>query len=98
MSKHKNPASKEIKKENIIYLFHHIHHESGRHQIHHCGGKHEGVDYEIRHCSCGLHRIDKQVATGDTIDEKLTEKKVLIKFKEKCPDGGWHLESGQLVG
>ena len=97
MSKHKHPTPKELKKDNLIYLFHHIHHNSSGHETHHCGGKHEGVNYEIWHCSCGLHCINRQLATGDTIDEKLTEKKVAIKFTEECPEGGWHLESGQLA-
>lgn len=89
--------SKRIKEENMSYLFHHIHHDSGVHEVHHCGGKHTGVDYEINHCSCGLHRINKQVATGDTIDESLNKKELKIKFTEKCPDGGWHIESGQTI-
>ena len=85
------------KEENIIYLFHHIHHESDDHKMHHCGGKHVGVDFTIHHCACGLHRIDKHVATGDMIDEKLNEKKVKIMFTEKCPESGWHVESGKAV-
>ena len=89
--------STRIKEENIIYLFHHIHHGPDGHKVHHCGGKHAGVDFTINHCSCGLHRINKQIATGDTIDEKLKEKKVSIKFTDKCPEGGWHIESGQPV-
>jgi hypothetical protein len=88
------PAQKQ--EDSILYLFHHLHHRLGAHVVHHCGGKHFGVDYTINHCSCGLHRIDKQIAFGDTINEKLSERKIKIKFTEKCPDGGWHIESGHL--
>ena len=28
----------------IIPLFHHIHHEDGEHEVHHCGGDHVKVD------------------------------------------------------
>ncbi len=83
--------------ENLTELFHHIHHNHENHKVHHCGGKHTGVDYEIEHCSCGFHRIDKQVATGDTIDKKLQKRKVAIRFTKKCPDGGWHIESGEVL-
>jgi hypothetical protein len=87
--------STRTKEESIIYLFHHIHHDAGVHEVHHCGDKHLGVDFMINHCKCGLHRIDKQISSGDTIDEKLNQRKVLIKFTEKCPEGGWHIESGR---
>ena len=83
--------------DNIIYLFHHIHHRSNDHEVHHCGGEHNGVDYEINHCSCGLHRINKEIATGDIIDDKLNQAKITIRFTNKCPEGGWHIESGQTL-
>lgn len=86
---------KEI--NNIIYLFHHIHHKFNGHEVHYCGGKHDGADYEINHCSCGLHRIDKEIAIGDTIDDKLNQMKITVKFTDKCSEGGWHLESGQTI-
>jgi len=89
--------SKLNKEANILYLFHHLHHSSDIHEVHHCGEKHPATDYTINHCSCGLHRIDKQIANGDTIDENLNKRKVLIKFTEKCPQGGWHIESGQVL-
>ncbi|MEI6850801.1 MAG: hypothetical protein WCK26_02425 [Candidatus Saccharibacteria bacterium] len=97
MSKNIPIHLKESKKDNLIYLFHHIHHESKLHEVHHCGGLHTGVDYEINHCKCGLHSINKQIATGDTIDTKLLMTKVTVKFTEECPDGGWHLESGLII-
>lgn len=83
----------------IISLFHHIHHEDGEHEVHHCGGDHvrvdAAVDYNIEHCGCGKHTIDKQIATGHDLDKKLELLEVDIQFKEKCPDGGWHIESGE---
>lgn len=83
---------------NIISLFHHIHHEDGFHKVHHCGGKHieidPMVDYEITHCGCGLHRINKETAVGHATNEDLESVEVKIKFLEKCPEGGWHIESG----
>ena len=87
-----------MNKDNLIYLFHHIHHQFGRHEVHHCDEHHQGIGYTIRHCVCGLHRINKKTAIGDTIDEKLAKKKVRIKFIKKCPEGGWHIESGKLEG
>lgn len=79
---------------NILELFHHIHHKNNRHEVHHCGGKHTGLNYTIKHCSCGKHSIDKEIAIGHATgcDLKLVE--VKIKFTQKCPLGGWHLESG----
>lgn len=83
---------------DILYLFHHIHHEGGDHSVHHCGGKHskidEEIDYSIRHCACGKHSIDKEYAIGHVTDENLDSTKIKFKFLEKCPGGGWHLESG----
>lgn len=79
-------------------LFHHIHHEDGEHRVHHCGGKHReidpAVDYTIEHCFCGKHRIDKETAIGHATSGDLKPLAVKIRFTEKCPDGGWHLESG----
>lgn len=84
------------REDNLIYLFHHIHHSAKGHRVHHCGGKHKETDYEIKHCSCGLHSINKRIAVGDTINAKLDKIKVTVEFTEKCPDGGWHLESGKI--
>tara|TARA_Y100000031_G_C7906684_1_gene241958 strand:+ start:60 stop:332 length:273 start_codon:yes stop_codon:yes gene_type:complete len=83
--------------EPILSLFHHIHHKNGEHKVHHCGGKHvetdPNVDYSIEHCSCGKHRIDKESAVGHATSENLKPVEVEIQFTEKCPDGGWHIES-----
>ena len=86
----------------IIYLFHHIHHNNGEHEVHHCGGDHQKndpiTDYNIEHCSCRKHRIDKEEAFGHTISENnLEQVPIKIKFKEACPDGGWHIESGEII-
>ena len=85
-----------MQNEDLLYLFHHIHHLDGKHEVHHCGGKHPGADYEILHCSCSLHRIDQKIAVGDTLSEGLAVKKVKVEFFDKCPEGGWHVESGKL--
>jgi hypothetical protein len=81
-----------------LALFHHIHHENGEHKVHHCGGKHKeidpAVDYSIEHCSCGKHRIDKETAIGHATGGDLNPLAVKIRFLERCPDGGWHIESG----
>jgi len=87
---------------DIVYLFHHIHHNNGEHKVHHCGGEHAKndpmVDYNIEHCSCKKHRIDKQEVFGHTISEdNLKSKPIKIKFKETCPQGGWHIESGEAI-
>ncbi|MEK7598712.1 MAG: hypothetical protein AAB487_03175 [Patescibacteria group bacterium] len=83
---------------DILYLFHHIHHKGEGHAVHHCGGEHKkidiAVDYLIQHCSCGKHSIDKEFAIGHGTNENLDTAKVRIKFLEKCPDDGWHIESG----
>jgi len=78
--------------KEVLTLFHHIHHENGNHKVHHCGNEHEDVDCTIEHCKCGLHRIDKQKAIGH--DFKRNE--VEVEFAEKCPEGGWHVESGGI--
>lgn len=82
----------------ILSLFHHLHHVGGRHEVHHCGGKHASVDrklnYEIRHCKCGQHAINKKTAIGHATGKNLQPLKLKIKFLESCPDGGWHVESG----
>ena len=86
--------------ENILQLFHHLHHNKGKHEVHHCGGVHQKVNaklnYRIRHCRCGLHNINKRVAIGHATSNKLNNIEVKIKFKEKCPAGGWHIESGKI--
>jgi hypothetical protein len=78
----------------ILSLFHHIHHEDGEHEVHHCGGKHPGVDYTIEHCSCGLHRIDQQEAVGHGTKMDLDLLEITVTFEDECPDGGWHIEAG----
>lgn len=82
----------------ILSLFHHIHHKNEKHSVHHCGGKHlkinRKLNYTIKHCLCGKHLIDKKIAIGHAIDKDLNNIEVKIKFLEKCPNGGWHIESG----
>jgi len=84
--------------DRILDLFHHIHHKRGRHKVHHCGDTHIRInpklDYFIKHCSCGKHSINKRTVIGHTINENLELVEIKIKFKEKCPKGGWHIESG----
>lgn len=87
------------KTDRLLSLFHHIHHEGDTHEVHHCGGKHKGkdVDYTIEHCSCGKHSIDKEEAIGhgtETGDDLLA---VRVRFTQECPDGGWHIESGEIL-
>lgn len=77
----------------ILYLFHHIHYEKNPHKVHHCGGKHQGLNYSIKHCKCGMHSIDKKLAAGHDFNNKIVQ----VKFFEKCPDGGWHVESGKII-
>lgn len=83
---------------DISSLFHHVHHICGEHQVHHCGGEHTSInkklDYQIEHCDCGLHKINRKIAIGHTINAKLNLIEVEIKFLERCPHGGWHVESG----
>lgn len=82
--------------KNILDLFHHIHHDSDGHVVHHCGGAHVKINpklnYNIEHCSCGKHRIDKEAAIGH--DFNMNEVEVI--FEEICPTGGWHVESGLI--
>jgi len=84
--------------DNILYLFHHIHHQDGEHVVHHCGGDHIKIDprldYTITHCPCQKHMIDKPRALGHATDSGLQEQEIMIDFVEKCPHGGWHVESG----
>ena len=79
---------------NILDLFHHIHHRNEKHLVHHCGGEHvkinKKLNYNIKHCCCGKHRIDKKVAIGHDFDMN----EIVIIFEEKCLNGGWHIESG----
>lgn len=82
-----------MEQENILFLFHHIHHKSGEHEAHHCGGGHKKVNYKILHCTCGQHRINKKTAIGHGTDQE----EIKIKFMEKCAKGGWHLESGKVI-
>jgi len=88
----KRAASKKI--QSLLHLFHHIHHNP-EHEVHHCGGDHPGAKYTIKHCKCGKHAIDKEEAVGHATDEDLKPVEVKIKFKQKCPEGGWHIESGE---
>ena len=81
-------------KQNILDYFHHLHHDGKNHEVNHCGGAHlkndADLDYEIFHCQCGKHRINKKTAIG----HDFYLKKVVFEFTEECPQGGWHLESG----
>ena len=81
----------------ILDYFHHIHHTSGEHEVHHCGDSHKKInsklDYKIEHCSCGKHSINKKEAIGH--DWNYNE--VKVAFDEECPDGGWHVESGKII-
>ncbi len=83
--------------QDILSLFHHIHHNNGEHIVHHCGGKHAEIDpkltYNISHCSCDKHKINQKIAIGHDFDMNT----IRIEFKEKCPEGGWHLESGKII-
>ena len=79
--------------KEVIYLFHHIHNSGKGHEVHHCGGEHKGTSYKIKHCKCGKHSINKKGAFGHDFNNNL----VKIKFSEKCPSGGWHIESGKII-
>lgn len=79
--------------DKILYLFHHIHHDGKKHKIHHCGGNHNGLNYNIKHCKCGMHSINKSLAIGHDFDNNL----VKVKFFKRCPDSGWHIESGEII-
>lgn len=88
-----------MKNENeILSLFHHIHHVNNEHAVHHCGGRHVSVDpkvnYEILHCVCGKHMINKETAIGHATDTNFCAIEIKIKFLEQCSLGGWHIESG----
>ena len=90
-----------MQNQDIIMLFHHLHHKEGRHVVHHCGGKHRevdpDVDYTIKHCDCGKHKIDKERATGHATGADGLAFAVKVHFLEACPDGGWHIESGRVA-
>jgi len=77
--------------KKVLYLFHHIHHFKKGHEVHHCGEKHKKLDYNLRHCKCKKHNINRKKAYGHDSNNKL----VKVKFFEKCPEGGWHVESGR---
>lgn len=79
--------------EKILYFFHHIHHLDGKHEVHHCGGQHRDLSYNIKHCECGKHTINKREVKGHDFNEN----SVKVKFYEKCPEGGWHIESGKII-
>lgn len=76
----------------ILQYFHHIHHKNNSHKVHHCGGDHPNSRYQITHCVCGKHSINKKEAIG----HDFSKNKVIIKFLEKCPKGGYHIESGKI--
>lgn len=86
--------------QNLLTLFHHIHHKDGQHEVHHCGGEHVKIDpsvnYSISHCQCGKHAIDVQSAIGHALDILLDSPAVSVIFHETCPHGGWHIESGAI--
>ena len=86
--------------QEILSLFHHLHHSKNRHKTHHCGGEHvktnPKLSYAIKHCPCGKHSINKKIAIGHATNKKLESVETKIIFTEKCPGGGWHLESGVL--
>jgi hypothetical protein len=89
------------KKDHLLSLFHHLHHkdEDGEivHEIHHCGGKHKDLPYTISHCKCGKHRIDMQEAEGHGTETGTDLLPLNVKFSQECPEGGWHIESGEVV-
>jgi len=91
-----------MNQDRLLNLFHHIHHVNGEHKVHHCGGAHKDidptVDYTIEHCGCGKHKIDKQEAVGHASDANLDLFDVRVTFTEPCPEGGWHVESGDVEG
>jgi hypothetical protein len=72
----------------ILDYFHHIHHVGDKHEVHHCGGEHEKVNkklaYEIKHCSCGKHSINKKEAIGHNFDYE----EIKFVFAERCPAEG----------
>ena len=84
--------------QEILSLFHHIHHITDKHEVHHCGGEHKKINpslgYNIKHCLCGKHSINKEIAIGHATNMQLEPIEIKIKFLEKCPNGGWHIESG----
>lgn len=84
--------------DEVLFLFHHLHHQKGKHEVHHCGRSHVKINpklnYIIKHCSCGKHAITKKSAIAHIIDKNLKTVEIKIKFLEKCPNGGWHIESG----
>ena len=90
-----------MNEQNLLSIFHHIHHKDHSHEVHHCGGAHVAVDpevdYTVEHCRHGKHRIDKETAVGHASDKNLELIRVVAKFHEKCDEGGWHLESGTIV-
>ncbi len=90
---------KAEEKFDMVSLFHHIHHEGENtlnHKVHHCGGDHVKINpkvaYTIVHCKCNQHQIDVKEAIG----HHLGFEEVLVVFKENCPEGGWHVESGRI--
>jgi hypothetical protein len=85
---------------DVLQHFHHCHPDGSTpdDRVHHCGGWHvrSGLVYEVKHCGCGLHSIDRRFATGH--DARRGE--VIFQFTEQCPDD-WdnlcHVESGVAV-
>lgn len=86
-------------KDEILGLMHHFHHDFNmNHSVHHCGGKHQILDYsvdiEIQHCKCRKHRCNKQKSFYHLGYFIPTYTAILLT--EKCPEGGWHLESAEI--
>lgn len=77
-------------------LFHHVHHDGEIHKVHHCGGDHD-VGYEIHHCRCGKHAINKEVVC--TLQHSANEFPICIQFTECCEleRDRWHIESGVKI-
>ena len=90
-------VKKAGKKDHLLSLFHHIHHKDGEHEVHHCGGEHKNLPYTIEHCPCGKHKIDMREAEGHGTERGDDLLSVMVEFKEKCPEGGWHIESGKII-
>lgn len=76
-------------RELILQYFHKVRHSRKKHEVHHYG-KESG--YNVEHCECGKHSCDRELITVPA------EKNIIsIKLNERCPYGGWHLESGEII-
>lgn len=90
--------------DDMLSLFHHLHYVKPKgekeveDELHHCGGDHPGSEYTIEHCEHSKHRINQNPAVGHAWDEDAKPVEVLVKFSERCTEGGWwHIESGKVV-